>query len=543
MPLKEFTSKLFIGREREIGIIRNAALKAGSGATGSIILLGRRGDGKTELLKHAFSGLFSDQDSAIPFFYTVTSSFSGPDRFCRDYLSHFVLQSLAFIRKDPALLISGIHHLEDLKKIAGRSGESWVGDMIDRYHHISGSGDTSRLYSFVLSAPRQCYRDTGKPVVVMIDDFHKIRAMTEHADHSGEELMTFFEDALRFQYTPHIVAGFRANLRKMFFEDTTLGEHLELMNLSGLGAERSFALFRELCEIYDLEYAETLNNLIDLFDGSPLYIKSFVQAARHAVSSIREDNFWDIYFREITNGKIGTYWTSILKASLPRFAMRRPALNLLSQFAGHEVGDVPGDLAERLGIAGEELDRIIEMLIGAGTLDMGFSTLSLTDDTVLADVIRSLYYREVLVEPSEKIKEALLGERRSVEQVPSIPAFDIAIPPIPRAESVAVQSLEKIARYFEVPADVTGQLQVALVHLFSGLASGGPGSERCRLRFMVRDGLLSVELSSPGKALALNAEDRDLIGQYVDNITVEDLKKGSRITLFKSLGAGLASAS
>ncbi|UCD34081.1 MAG: ATP-binding protein [Nitrospiraceae bacterium] len=543
MPLKEFTSKLFVGREREIGIIRNAALKAGSGVAGSIILFGRRGAGKTELLKHAFSELFSGQDRAIPFFYTVSSSFTGLERLCQDYFSHFVLQSLAFIRKDPALVSSGIYHLEDLKKIAGRSGESWAEDMIDRYLHVSGSGDPFRLFSAALSAPRQCYRATGKPVVVIIDDFHKIRPMVEHTAGTGGDLWTCLEEALKFQFTPHIIAGFQTDLRAMFFEQSPLGEHLEILNLSGLGRDQAFALFRDLCGIYELEYAESLKNHIGFFNGSPFYIKSFVQAARQTVSSVREDNFWDIYFREVTNGKTSTYWTSILKASIPRFQLRRPALNVLYQLSTQEGGDVVGGLAERLGIDSEELDHLTEMLDGAGTIDMGFSTMSFTDDSVLADVVRGLYHREVLAEPSEKIKDALLGDKGGLEPVPSIPAFDITIPPIPNAESVAIQSLEKIARYFEVPPDVTGQLQVALVHLFSGLASGGTGGERCRLRFMLKDGLLSAELSTPGRGLALTEEDKALIEPYVNNIIVEDLTRGSRIVLFKSLNTGLASAS
>ena len=120
MPLREFTSKHFLGRSREIGILQDIASQAGSGDADSIILFGKKGIGKTELLKHLYNHLFNNQNDAIPFFYTIKPAFASVASFSEDYISVFILQSLAFLKKDPSLINAGFHSLDDLRSIADK---------------------------------------------------------------------------------------------------------------------------------------------------------------------------------------------------------------------------------------------------------------------------------------------------------------------------------------------------------------------------------------------------------------------------------------
>ena len=65
MPFSSLQKKDFFGRQLELASLYKSVLQADSGQAHSVVLCGRRGIGKTELLKHLFGQLFLE---------------SGPDR-------------------------------------------------------------------------------------------------------------------------------------------------------------------------------------------------------------------------------------------------------------------------------------------------------------------------------------------------------------------------------------------------------------------------------------------------------------------------------
>ncbi len=536
MPLKEFTAKHFLGRSREMGLLKKTALLAGSGDSNSIVLSGKRGMGKTQLLKHLFSEIFNGQSTTIPFLYTVNTAFDSVEKFSQDYLYTFILHSLAFIKKDPSLINSGMYSLEDLREIANTSEASWAVDIINNYFHLRERDDRTKLFAFTVSVPSQCYRMTGRAVVVLIDDFHKLRRISElNADGHAKDLWMCFENTINYQYAPHILAGFQADLHKMFFEETSFGEHLEVIDLPGLDRDYAFGLFEELCQRYSLGFEAELTNYINLFGGNPFNIKSFVQAARHRTSNLTKDNFWEIYIDEITKGKIYTYWTSILKSYVQRFELRRPSLHLLFELSKKGTDDVSG-LQEMLSVTQENIDAILKLLHTSGMVETGFSALEFVDDQVLIDLINGLYRREAAKEPLDRIKDSLMANKRKHLMIAKPPAFDITIPDAPDAELVAVKSLENIARHFSLPKDAIGQLQVSLVELFSGvLAKGRVAGESCQLTFMLKNNIFSVEIVTPRRDLVLTDDTIGQIRNYIDTITREDTEKGSKIILTKGL--------
>jgi len=145
MPLKEFASKYFVGRSSEIDRLQSIAAQARHGDSGSIILLGKRGMGKTELLRHLFSDLFNGQSTTIPFLYTLNTAFDSIEEFSKDYLSSFINQSLAFIKKDSSLIHAHVVSLEDLRDIAHKSEALWAADIIDNFLHITDAGEPVKV--------------------------------------------------------------------------------------------------------------------------------------------------------------------------------------------------------------------------------------------------------------------------------------------------------------------------------------------------------------------------------------------------------------
>jgi AAA+ ATPase superfamily predicted ATPase len=535
---KDFNAQNFVGREAELGFLKNITSEAKAGDANSIFLSGKRGIGKTELLKYLYSNFFDHQNDAIPLFYTVKSSVNSIEKFSKDYFYNFVLQSLAFLNRDRSIMLTGIHSAEDLKSIAKGANVQWAVDIIDNFLVLQDDEDIMKLFLFAISAPYQNYARTGMPLVVIIDDFDKIRKICDlNATGDKENIWILFENYLQSGHTPHIIAGVYSDLREMFFEETAMGESLEVINLSGLTRDNSSDFFKFLCNKYTLDFGANITDYLDLFDGNPFYIRSFVQAVRQANMPISENNFWDIYVREVTRGKIYMYWMALLKTHIAQFEMRKPSLNFLRFLLVNETDIVLADLSEKLSVEQDELDNIINQLNSSGAVDIGFSTLELEEDAVLIDVIKGLYHKEIRREPYDIVKDLIIADKRQTVQAERTPSFDITIPPDPNAELVAVKALEEIARHYNIRPDKTGQLQIALIELFANILIVDGYTDNYYLKFKLLEDKFSIEIETEQSDLDIfsdsNRKSLNLVKSHIDEINAEKTVSGSRITLIK----------
>lgn len=541
MYLNEISDKNFIGRKNELEVLKSVIAEANSGDASSVFLSGNRGSGKTCILKRLSHELFNNHDGPVPFFYTIKTAFTSIENFTIDYLGSFIVQYLAFISKEPSLVTSAIYSLEDLRDIAGKSEAQWIINMIDSYIKVHESGDAIKLFSYVMSAPHQSYVHTSKPVVVMIDDFHKIRMILERiAGEPGRDVRVIIEGLIHSGNVPHIISGNQADLGRMFFEESAFGEHMDVINLPGLNRDDSGRFLNLLCEKYSLSFEGELSAFFNLFNGNPLYIKNFIQSARQAGRSLNRDDAWEIYFREVTMGKFQTYWTSLLESDIPQFELRRPTLNFLWFLLTNDNDIALSNLTEDLAKKQDDLDRIIRLLSASGAIEAGFSTLEIADDRVLSDVIKGLYLKEIMREPSERIREEIIGGKMQnvIEDRP--PSFDITIPSDPRAELVAVKSLEQVALHHKISLDIIGQLQISLVELFANVLSSDRGStENYHLSFRVTENTFSMEVETPRTGHDYLSPEHDnafnMMRYYVDDIKVERVMNNTRITMSKKI--------
>ncbi|MDH4027827.1 MAG: hypothetical protein OEU95_03215, partial [Nitrospirota bacterium] len=448
----------------------------------------------------------------------------------------FILQRLAFRKKDLSMTDTGLYALDDLAGLAKESGALWAVELIEGFLRIRSESDPVNLFLFAVSVPYRSYQVTGRPVLVMLDDFHKIRKFCElNAAEGDRTFWTLFGKAAGSQHVPHIFSGLDAELDRMFFEDTSFGDRLEIINVPGLNREDSLELFRSLCGAYGLETWDGLSGLIDVFGGNPSYIRNFISAARQAGRVINEEDFWLIYLNEVLRGKTYKYWESILKKHVPQYNLRKPSLRFLYHLSGDNAAvsfDNPGELFPD----GHEDLRIMDLLHGSGAIMPGFSEVRLAEDEVMADVIKGLYCREILKEPHDRIREVILGDRLQYEKNAGTRSFDITIPAEPKAELIAVRSLEEIARHFNVPLEATGQMQIALVELIANvLARCGPSAGGHHLRFGLNDRTFYIEITTASKECVLTDENYRYIGEYLDDIMVESLASGTKITFNKEL--------
>jgi len=532
MPLSLYTEKNFVGRDNELDALKRVAHDALSGNATSIFLSGKWGTGKTELLMHLYNHLFRTQKETIPFFYRIKTEVSSLAGFAEDYLTAFLLQSVAFVKKEPSLLYTGIYSLKDLNKMALETGMQWAVDIIESFQQIREGGDSLRSYELAVSAPFRCFLKSEKPFIILIDDFHRLKNLVSAAE--AKRPWTLFENSLQSRYTPHVISGFQMNIQEMLFEESGIGEHLEVLDLDGLDKESARQLFSALSIRFGISVEPSVINFIDIFRGNPFHIKSFAQAARQKGRTFSRKDLLSVYAKEIMNGKTRSYWTSLLKTHVPEFPMRRPALKVIYRFC--ENGEVEIDnLAGELSLDREELDGILNLLHASGVIETGFSMLECADDRVMVDTIRALYMKEVMKDSPESIQEAVMGRTVHIVEE-SGPLFVLSIPDDPKAELVAAKSLEQIAGHYNISAEITGQLQLALVELFAGvLTSDKSGNGSYTMKFRLTDNTFSMEVTVPEQEVSLSEAERKRLSAYVDDIKIEETRDGFIVTLQKEI--------
>lgn len=543
MPLNIMSEKNFFGRGKELDVLKRCASEARTGNAGSIFLSGQRGIGKTKLLLHLFNHLFNQQSDAIPFFYTIRTAYVSVENFAEDYISSLILQGLAFRKKDITMIDESVYTVEDLLELAKESDAHWAIDIINQYLHIKENKSPVNLFLFAISAPGRSCVSTSMPVVVMIDDFHKIRKFCEVNDNIMEDSWMLFENSIQSMNTPHIFSGLRADLERMFFEQTSFGDQLEIIDVPGLDRENSIKLFTAFSELYGLNIECELSGIINVFAGNPFYIRNFLQAARQTGRTLSEDDLWLIYFNEVTRGKTYKYWTSLLKTYVPQFDLRKPSLRVLNQLSGNDTDILFTNPSEHLSLEQDKLEHIISLLHISGTVESGFSEIKLADDEILLDVIKGLYHREIQKEPLSSLKELIIGGKPQRITTAKVPSFDITIPAEADAELVAVKSIDEIARHFQLKPDTAGQIQVSLIELFNNvLSKDAPAREGYHLRFKLKEDVFFVESTTSREDLVLTDDASTQLKAYVDDVKVEKVMNGSRITMTKHLGGKFGTA-
>lgn len=546
MLFRTLLEKDFIGRGQEIDALGKISSEAKEGVATGIFISGQRGSGKTELLNQLFNVMFWRQDQVAPFFYALNPALTSALDFSTDYLGRFIHQRLAFQKKNASLINEGLS-LESLINVAEESGAHWAVDIIKNHLQIKASGDMTRIFLSAIRAPHNSYLSTGMPVVVLIDDFQKISELHGLND-DNKNLWMLFEEQFKSRLTPHIITGCRSTLHKMLFQDTPFGKDLELFSLSGLDKNSSIKLLTLLCEHYGIIVdRDALLVFADLFRGNPFYIRNFIQTARYSGKTLSEKDLRSIYFKEITAGKIYTYWISRLKNHVPRPEERKTALTLLYHLCKDDIGWHPHDLSTALSglmnvlsVSRETLDSILNSFQTAGIVDINFSTLNFTEDGVLIDFIKRLYSREILSEPPDMVEDAFLKEKVAGSKTEEIQSFEISIPASPKAELIAAKTLEQIAKNHNISSEIIWDLQIALIDLLTGItAQNNILNENIYIRFEPRENTFAVELKTPYReltpAVLSSASGKQLAGNYTDDIKFEKIKNGTKITLIKNL--------
>lgn len=541
MLTSSLSEEAFFGRQDELSSLYKRALRAEQGASRSVVLAGPRGIGKTEILRHLFGRLFWTQERVFPFLFTFNPALLSVAAFSKAYLSAFLCQRLAFEKREQALLYRDGISIDALSGLIEEREVAWAREIL--FQFLQCSRDPVEALRIALAAPHRSMLSTKIPVAVLIDDFHLVGRL--HMDGVPDHRLShLFEEPLGHGKTPHMITGNMAELQEML---VTSG--LERFPVRPLGLEGTSSLAQ-----YVMKRCETEGNvpplLLRRLDGNPFYLERVLARAGEKNHPVEQD-FWNAYLREITDGALSLYWKKVFKSFFPDLGLRRVALETIHKI-NHASEDLPVQrIVKSFARTDSQAQDIVHNLYFAGFISGEFGAFRKVEDAVLRDLIDCLYQREILEKAAREVErdilESIIARREQAVR------FELVLPMAREAELVAAQSLEQIGKNLNLSQETVGQMQIAVIEAcINALEHSGGMGDQVYVSIAVDEDQLEVSVESAGREFimqetgepfrdqeAVKASGRGwgikLIKRFVDQVTFEKTARGTKIVLIKKL--------
>ncbi|MBI4685735.1 MAG: ATP-binding protein [Nitrospirae bacterium] len=540
MPLGTLPEKDFFGRKEELLFLYNKALELQKSIAENIFLSGRRGIGKTELLKQLFNHLFWAQETTAPFYYFVNNALLSVSDFSRDYLTQYLCQRLAFEKKESSLLnIEGLS-IKGIYSLAEERRAGWACEILDRYINTEEPLDSLRL---ALGAPYHASLSTGMPAVIMIDNFQMLNNLYLPDKAVSADIVYLLEKPIKFLKTQYVITGNQAEIQEM-----PLSAGFVKIEVQPLSIEDASAMFSSILDKYGNRTDLIPSALINHLGGNPLYISAIAKNAGIRKRSEDKD-FWKVYIDDIMAGRIHSYWITAIKKALPDMSIRREILEGLHRIyhAGEPFSRdrIPG----RYFSDNKYAEKITKALYLSGLVSGEFGSFRAPQDRVLTDLIDCLYMKEILGKINRDIEAELLGSVSTSEE--NALSFEMTIPSVKEAELVAAQCLEQIGKNLNLDRDNIEQLQMAVIEACINAIEHSKG-DRIYLKFVCGEDRLEISIESSGsefispetgEPFIMKGLKEDigrgwgikLMRNFTDSVAFERTEKGMRVVLVKNL--------
>jgi len=554
VPFNAIPIRDFVNRENELNYLKRFADLGERTMAGNILLEGARGIGKTELVKQAYRTFFWGDKDIVPFYYLFQRGALKATHFAKDYFTRFVRQYLAYLKKDPASIDAMGTSLTRLFPLIASLRVEWMIDLIEDFQDHVKNDDLYGQMLAAISAPVTASGKSGRPVFIMLDDFHMAVQLYETHPGDAPGLIGLFESSIRNYLCPHVLTGSPEGILESIFTDNTFRGKAERMFLGHLPEDVAYGLFKGYCDKLEIGGdKETMLKFVRILGGNPLYIRNIVRAIwKMEKRNITDRDLWEIYSFEISVGETAFYWSSIMGEFVRDAGQRRIAVQLLMQLikSNSEFHDT-GRLAKILGVPESPVKSALESLQKAGIVQGG-DNIRQSKDNVLQDFMQSLYLREVEGVKLQQIQELIEARYSSISGA-AAPSFEVVIPMIANAELVAAKAVEQIGKNMNFSPDVIKHIQLALIEAcINAIEHSGSYDKKVTLKFTALEERFEITIECPGKFFDIeNIEEVDveekmhsehkrgwgmkLIRTIMDEVRIERIDDRTRLVLIKNI--------
>lgn len=298
------------------------------------VLLGKRGEGKTDLLRQVHRRLFEGAEGPIPFFYTFQPGREEAG-LARHFFASFCQQVRAFLMRQEELLWEPVAHLE---RELERPGLPLSLTEFGRSFQTAPSG-----YGLELAAglPAQFAHLERRPVYLLFDE-----AQTLARDSP-------FWAALRAGDFCWLLTGRHPFLARMAGEGSW-----PLLRLEAFSAEEALGLAEKRCPAAGLTFSpEAWEPWFEMAGTSCWLLESLVDAAAARGQSLESvEGLGRVYARELSGGSLGNWLAARWEAAVPDRRERARAAEFLAAMAGTSLPVSAAALSPELwnGLVAEE---------------------------------------------------------------------------------------------------------------------------------------------------------------------------------------------
>jgi anti-sigma regulatory factor (Ser/Thr protein kinase) len=380
----------FIGRSAEIE--RLVMLASG---TGSAVVAGAPGVGLTELLKQTYDRLFSEQTATIPFYFALNPSGETAEQTARRFLHQFLLQTVAFRRRDGAIL-NWFPDLCELAELSVPADGHWVDRLVSKFGPAQAECDSDGLIKTCLGGPVRATASEAR-VFVMIDN-------AEAAAHSdaAARILREIEDIYAGSAVPYVLAG-----RRRYAFNSLEGERISIEPLAFGDAAR---VVENCAARYRVKVNDETRDLIaNQFGANIEFVRFMFQTA--AEKSDHFDSFLEVekvYAQEIFGGRIRRHYDALIEGITPDETLQKSIISLLDVAVtlGSKQLSVESWL-KHLAVGEPAFNKIISLLnIHEFIRLTGTRVEAMDGSQVLIDYVTARFRLEVAGEP----RAALFGE-------------------------------------------------------------------------------------------------------------------------------------
>ncbi len=286
---------VYTDRQETLEYLHKAALAAAGRRTMSIVLLGQRRMGKTEIFKRLVNRLFFEQNprdpkAVVPVYYSFEDSVHDETRFAIGYLENFMRYYFGFYTSQPEFVIDeldGEHLLEKVKQ--SRSCFPFTSRTFDlillKYDSIL-TGNATYPIKTALSTPRLIADIDETTTVVFLDEFQNTRLPQHNFDIVG-----WFHETVESPNCPHFVTGSAMSIlaREIIGRGSLFGR-FRSEPIQPLTEYWGTELVLKAAQYYHAAVPEVMAPIIsERCGGNPFYITAVIQQAAEKNQPISDE--------------------------------------------------------------------------------------------------------------------------------------------------------------------------------------------------------------------------------------------------------------
>lgn len=383
----------FFGRRREFD-----ELMLHAWSRNGLRLLSPPWGGASELLRQVADTLFFDSSEIVPFYFAFKASDLSAINAATRFLQEFLVQMVAYRRRDPAIYVSSPEVCE-LSDLTTGNDSDWFEKLVAKCEANSPVKDERSFVRNCLSAPFRV-ASSGSRIFAILDDVHEIAGL------EGETmLLAEIADILSRPATSFVVSGRRR------FEFP--GLPLRKLAIDDLDGSASADFITKLASSFGVSITDQTRDLLSTqTNGRPGFIYSLFSAARDSRRQL--DSFQhveQVYTDEVLKGRLGGFYMNVLDEAAAKPGTRRELIRLLNNGVALAGARTHLDGWQKsLKLDDESFGNAIEVLDAAEFVSLDGSLVQVdANNNILADTVRSRYRIECEEEPRAVVAGEILA--------------------------------------------------------------------------------------------------------------------------------------